>query len=454
MHVNAVGLDGGAIEVVGYEHENLGPGIACRANLNIAPDAPHAGSPHRQWFYFRVTGLAAAGPKAYREGRKGGYEFCEFRLLNAGQCSYPGGWDGYKVYYTIDGNTWACVADTTYVGGVLSWRHSGGTGCVEYAYYPPYSRRRQFDLIQNTLVAPPGRCRVDHHVLGVTLDGDSLDCLVLSDAAGAAPRAPPPFGEAAASPPAPPAKRRKTAGAGGGAGAGQNNKPNLWVLARQHPGETQASWWIEGMLERLGTQSFDGARRVLSRANIYVVPNMNPDGGRRGYLRVNAAGANLNREWDKATMERSPEVLIARNAMHHVGVDFCVDVHSEEELPYCFVSKTPLAIPSLTERQRGLYGKYVAALCAAAPDLMQDAPDKQYKLKAPGSANLGICCAYVAETFGCLAVTQEQPFKANAHQVARGKASAARGWTTDDAKALGAAWWPAVEAVLGELREA
>ena len=432
LHINAVGLDGGAIEVVGYEH-SVGDGITTRASLNIAPDAPHAGAPNRQWFYFRVTGTARCKH--------------EYRLLNAGACSYPGGWDGYCVYYSTGGDEWACVEDTTYVDGVLSWRHaSEAKDCVEYAYYPPYSRRRQFDLIERTR-KPMGGCgptwQVRHQVLGLTLDGDTIDCLVISGLGGP-PRAPPVF-EQGLAPAAPPAKRQKT---GGGAGvAGGNGKLNLWVLARQHPGETQASWWIEGCLEALGS---DVAYRVLEKANVYVVPNMNPDGGRRGYLRVNAAGANLNREWDKATMLRSPEVFTVRAAMHAVGVDFCVDVHSEEELPYCFVSKTPLAIPSLTARQRGLYEKYVAALCDAAPTLMQDAPDKQYKLKAPGSANLGICSAYVAETFGCLACTQEMPFKANAHDAG---ATRARGFPTADAKALGAAWWPAVETVLGELRE-
>ena len=43
MHVNAVGLDGGAIEVISYEKFANGP-FTARANLNIAPDAPHAGA--------------------------------------------------------------------------------------------------------------------------------------------------------------------------------------------------------------------------------------------------------------------------------------------------------------------------------------------------------------------------------------------------------------------------
>ena len=39
---------------------------------------------------------------------------------------------------------------------------------------------------------------------------------------------------------------------------------------------------------------------------IYLVPNMNPDGSRRGHLRTNAVGANLNREWDKADAREQP----------------------------------------------------------------------------------------------------------------------------------------------------
>ena len=45
------------------------------------------------------------------------------------------------------------------------------------------------------------------------------------------------------------------------------------------------------------------------------VPNMNPDGTWRGHLRTNAAGANLNREWDSPTPEHSPEVFYVRNKM-------------------------------------------------------------------------------------------------------------------------------------------
>ena len=49
------------------------------------------------------------------------------------------------------------------------------------------------------------------------------------------------------------------------------------------------------------------------------VPNMNPDGTWRGHLRTNASGANLNREWDHPTKDKSPEVYYTRAAMDEYG---------------------------------------------------------------------------------------------------------------------------------------
>ena len=45
---------------------------------------------------------------------------------------------------------------------------------------------------------------------------------------------------------------------------------------------------------------------------------MNPDGSWRGHLRTNASGANLNREWDHPSLEKSPEVKYVRDAMDKV----------------------------------------------------------------------------------------------------------------------------------------
>src|SRR5262249_2963795 len=118
--------------------------------------------------------------------------------------------------------------------------------------------------------------------------------------------------------------------------AGANKRP-VWIIARQHPGETMAEWFVEGMLERLIDASDPVARALLEGAFVHIVPKMNPDGSVHGNLRTNAAGANLNREWMAPSVERSPEVLHTRAAMRETGVAAFLDVHGDEALPYVFV---------------------------------------------------------------------------------------------------------------------
>src|SRR5213078_828999 len=93
----------------------------------------------------------------------------------------------------------------------------------------------------------------------------------------------------------------------------------VWLYARQHPGESMAEWWMEGALEVLCDHADPIARVLRSRCRLHVVPNCNPDGSFRGHLRTNAAGVNLNREWHEPSAEKSSEVLAIRNAMDATG---------------------------------------------------------------------------------------------------------------------------------------
>ena len=58
---------------------------------------------------------------------------------------------------------------------------------------------------------------------------------------------------------------------------------------------------------------------ACAQAVFYTVPNMCPDGSRRGHLRTNAAGANLNRQWAEPSAAVSPEALAVRNLMDATG---------------------------------------------------------------------------------------------------------------------------------------
>ena len=57
----------------------------------------------------------------------------------------------------------------------------------------------------------------------------------------------------------------------------------------------------------------------------------------RDYLRANAAGANLNREWKEPSLERSPEVFHMLRRMNETGFSMCLDAHGGELL-YNFIA--------------------------------------------------------------------------------------------------------------------
>ena len=194
---------------------------------------------------------------------------------------------------------------------------------------------------------------------------------------------------------------------------------HCWVIHRQHPGESQASFYAEGLLHRLlGLRQPGGAvdglaRRLLSQFTFHIVPNMNPDGAVRGHLRTNACGANLNREWcttgeyEAPTLARSPEVLHALAAMDATGVDVFVDVHGDEGLPFTFVAGAE-GLGIWGPRIKALQGAFLGAYARANPDMQAEFG---YDPDPPLEGNLAVCSNQVAQRFDCLGVTLEMPFK-------------------------------------------
>ncbi len=322
-------------------------------NIQLEINKDHM-SDFYQWFHFRLSGVTDTS--------------CTLKIMNAADAAYADGWPGYNVCASYDRETWFRV-ETTYENGILSWSIEPEQDSLYFAYFAPYSMERHADLIAEVSASP----LVETSVLGHTLDGQDMDLVEI--------------------------------------GYGPKGKKKIWIGARQHPGETMAEWWMEGVFDYLLDADNPAARALLEKAHFYIVPNMNPDGSKRGHLRTNAVGVNLNRIWDTANMETSPEVCLVLKKMHETGVDFHLDVHGDEALPYNFIAGFE-GIPSLTDKQTNLYNTYQDTLCKISPDFQKE---EGYPTDKPGEANLGMCTNYMAETFGCLAMTLEMPFKDNAN---------------------------------------
>jgi len=328
-----------------------------------------------QWFHFRVAGVA---------GQK-----LELKITGLASSAYPDGWPDYRACVSEDRHYWGRAEtawDKDADGGTLTIRHTLEGPLAWFAYFAPYSMERHHDLVSE---AAQGE-GVTYRCLGHSLDGQAIDCLEMGE-----------------------------------------GETQVWLYARQHPGESMAEWWMEGALECLTDPADPVARVLRAKCRLHVVPNVNPDGSRRGHLRTNAVGVNLNREWHEPTPERSPEVLALRDAMDETGVHFAIDVHGDEAIAAVFLAGFE-GIPNWSDQQGAGYESYRAILARRSPDFQTELG---YAIAAPRKANLSMSTNQLANRFGpshgCVSMTLEMPFKDYAELP-----DAAQGWSPERSRLL------------------
>jgi hypothetical protein len=84
-------------------------------------------------------------------------------------------------------------------------------------------------------------------------------------------------------------------------------RPYIVLSARVHPGETNASWMMRGVIDLL-TSSAPLAVELRRRVVFKIVPFLNPDGVINGNHRTNLAGYDLNRHWTTPDPNRAPTI--------------------------------------------------------------------------------------------------------------------------------------------------
>jgi murein tripeptide amidase MpaA len=316
--------------------------------LNLRKDS-HAN--FMQWFYFRLQG--ARDQEAV------------IRILNAGEATYANAWENYQAVASYDRENWFRV-ETEFDGKVMTIHHEPEFDSVYYAYFEPYSWERHLALLGS--VEQSGFARVFD--LGNTIDGRDLNLVVVGN---------------------PEAEKK------------------IWIIARQHPGESMAEWLVEGTLNALLDPANPLARAILDKAVVYVVPNMNPDGSVRGNLRTNAAGANLNREWMTPSLETSPEVFHVKSKILETGCDLFLDIHGDEALPYVFVAGSEM-LEGFSEKQMAEQQAFVDSFVAASPDFQTKVG---YEASKYNEDVLKLASKFIGNHFKCVSLTLELPFKDN-----------------------------------------
>lgn len=328
------------------------------ATLSIRNDKD---SEFLQWFHFRVACTAG--------------EELTLKITGLAKSAYPDGWPDYRACVSEDRDYWGRTDshyDRAEADGTLTITYTPSSNVVWFAYFAPYSMERHHDLVADIA----GHEGVEYRCLGHSLEGQSIDCLEMGD-----------------------------------------GDTQVWLYARQHPGESMAEWWMEGALAMLTDPADPHARYLRQKCRFHIVPNCNPDGSCRGHLRTNYAGANLNREWADPTIERSPEVFAIRNAMDETGVHWAMDVHGDEAIPAVFIAGFE-GIPDWIDEQGARLYKFRDRLAERTPDFQTRLG---YVVSKPGTANLTMSTNQLAERFGnskqpgkaCVSMTIEMPFKDN-----------------------------------------
>jgi len=78
------------------------------------------------------------------------------------------------------------------------------------------------------------------------------------------------------------------------------------ITSRVHPGESNASFIVEGMLQFL--VSDDEVAKYLRNNFVFkIIPMLNPDGVLIGNYRTSLSGLDLNRQWIAPSMKICPE---------------------------------------------------------------------------------------------------------------------------------------------------
>ena len=334
IHAIDSDFDGGNIVVEAIEG-------AC-AQLTIRRDTC---AQWAQWFHFKVD----ADPGA----------LVDLQILNAGECSYPEGWECYRACVSEDGRAWTRT-ETAYVSGKLVIRHRMAGSQVQVAYFAPYGLDEHIDLLwrstpfcaADTLAETPGARRVDRLRFGFG-----------------------PF--------------------------------KIWLLGRQHPGEPMASWWMEGAVRRL-IEMVGVRSKFFQSASVNVVPMVNPDGVASGNLRANARGRDLNREWAHPDPREAPEVAGILGEMSRIGVDLVLDVHGDECIPHVFLDSGQGAPNAgLSKSQTAGVARFSKLLGARNP-AFQTAVGYPRTYAGEGAASM--CARAVAARFGAVGMTLEMPF--------------------------------------------
>lgn len=95
-------------------------------------------------------------------------------------------------------------------------------------------------------------------------------------------------------------------------------KKCIVITSRVHPGETQSSFLVEGLIKYLLSDE-EEAREIREKFVFKIIPMLNPDGVQLGNSRSSLVGVDLNRRWLRPSKFLHPTIYYTKSLIKYLN---------------------------------------------------------------------------------------------------------------------------------------
>lgn len=225
------------------------------------------------WFYFKVFADRIAKKRL------------TFSIDNASQSNFANGWNNYAPFESLDGKIWKRISQGKLLGSSFTFNVDDYDEEFFLSWYLPYT----MDKYQNWIDQVS-----NSNLMTVTTSNNNPDYII----------------------------------------AGDKSKPAIVVVARQHPGESMASFVTEGIIHSL-INNHQRSDKFLNNFSLIIFPLLNKSGVAKGFHRVNENGKDLNRSWNSNEID---EIKFVKNQLAtYSDIHSIIDIHGDEVSNFNYV---------------------------------------------------------------------------------------------------------------------
>jgi hypothetical protein len=120
----------------------------------------------------------------------------------------------------------------------------------------------------------------------------------------------------------------------------KNDRKVVFITSRVHPGETNSSYVVKGIIDYLLTNTKE-AKSLRKKFVFKIVPMLNPDGVIYGNYRCSLLGVDLNRRWKNPNLILHPTIYHTKQlitSLHKTnGIFFYCDIHGHSRKQGSFI---------------------------------------------------------------------------------------------------------------------